>query len=65
MLLNNGVVLSDTPVMSEKTKNYLSQFWKLPSKEEVDKEREKYYVTEYKGSWDSLRDKVTEHETSI
>ena len=65
MLLNNGMIIENVPVMSEKTRQYLSQFWKLPSKEEVEKEKEKYYVSEYKGEWHKWRDGAVEKESSI
>jgi len=65
MLLNNGTIISNAPVMSEKTRQYLSQFWKLPSKEEVEKEKEKYYVSEYKGEWKKEKEVVVENEIII
>jgi hypothetical protein len=64
MLLNNGIVIDNAPVMSEKTRQHLSQFWNFPSKEEVEKEKDKYYVIDYKREW-QRRDVVVEHETSI
>ena len=65
MLLNNGTVINNAPTMSEKTRQYLSQFWKLPSKEEVEKEKEKYYVSEYKGEWKKEKEAVIENEITI
>jgi hypothetical protein len=46
MLLNNGVIINNAPDISEKTRQHLNQFWSFPSKEEVDKEKEKYYVND-------------------
>lgn len=65
MLLNNGMVIENVPVMSEKTRQYLSQFWKFPSKEAVEKEKEKYYVSEYKGEWKREKETVVEQEIII
>ncbi|MFZ2225855.1 MAG: hypothetical protein WA064_04575 [Candidatus Moraniibacteriota bacterium] len=65
MLLNNGTVINNAPIMSEKNRQYLSQFWKLPSKEEVEKEKEKYYVSEYKGEWKKEKETVIENEITI
>jgi hypothetical protein len=48
MILNNGTVIENAPNMSEKTRKHLSQFWNFPSKEEVEKKKEKYYVSDYK-----------------
>ena len=51
MLLNNGMTISDAPNMSEKTRKYLNQFWSFPSKKDVEEEKEKYYVTDYRREW--------------
>ena len=53
MLLNNGTVINDAPIMSEKTREYLNRFWKFPSKKETDKEKDKYYTIDYKRIWQS------------
>ena len=65
MLLNDGKIISNAPDMSEKTRQYLSQFWSFPSKEEVEKEKEKYYVSEYKGEWKKEKETVIENEINI
>ncbi|MEI6588150.1 MAG: hypothetical protein WCO05_04350 [Candidatus Moraniibacteriota bacterium] len=48
MLLNNGKIISNAPDMSEKVRKQLSSLWRFPSKEDVEKEKEKYYVFDYK-----------------
>ena len=48
MILNNGTVIGNAPIMSEKTREYLNQFWHFPSNEEAEKEKEKYYTFDYK-----------------
>ena len=65
MLLNNGTVIENAPAVSEKTRKYLNQFWKLPSKEEVEKKKEQYYVSEYKGRWKKEKEVVVEQEITI
>jgi hypothetical protein len=34
--------------MSEEVRKQLSSLWHFPSKEEVEKEKEKYYIFDYK-----------------
>ncbi|MFZ2225944.1 MAG: hypothetical protein WA064_05025 [Candidatus Moraniibacteriota bacterium] len=65
MLLNNGVVINGAPVMSERARKYLSQFWSFPSKEEIEKEKEKYYVFDYKGEWTNKREENVNDELEI
>ena len=65
LILNNGTIINDAPVMSEKTRNYLSQFWKLPTQEEIQKEREKCYISEYKGAWKKEKETIVEREIDI
>ena len=48
MRLNNGNIIKNAPKMSEKTRQYLNQFWYFPSNEEVEKEKEKYYIFDHK-----------------
>jgi hypothetical protein len=48
MILNNGMVVGNAPMMSEKTRQYLSNLWHFPSKAEAEKEKEKYYSFEYR-----------------
>lgn len=61
MILNTGVIVGNTPMMSEKTRHYLSQFWHFPSKEDAEKEKEKYYLFDYKREI-HRRDDQTESE---
>lgn len=61
MILNNGVVVGNAPIMSEKTRKYLSNLWCFPSKEEAEKEKEKYYLFDYKREI-HRRDDQTESE---
>ncbi|MEI6587646.1 MAG: hypothetical protein WCO05_01715 [Candidatus Moraniibacteriota bacterium] len=61
MILNNGMVIGDAPIMSEKTRQYLRQFWHFPSREEAEKEKEKYYLFDCKREA-HRRDDQTEHE---
>lgn len=53
--------MGNTPMMSEKTRHYLSQFWHFPSKEDAEKEKEKYYLFDYKREI-HRRDDQTESE---
>jgi type VI protein secretion system component VasK len=64
LLLSNGTVINNTPDMSDKTRKYLNQFWSFPSKKEVEKEKEKYYVTDYKREW-QRKIEVTECDITI
>ncbi|MFZ3061976.1 MAG: hypothetical protein WA069_05515 [Candidatus Moraniibacteriota bacterium] len=50
--------------MSDKTRKYLNQFWSFPSKKEIEKEKEKYYVTDYKREW-QRKIEVTECDITI
>ncbi|MFZ2626786.1 MAG: hypothetical protein WAX81_03805 [Candidatus Moraniibacteriota bacterium] len=65
MLLNNGTVINNAPIMSEKTRKYLNQFWRFPSKEETEKEKEKYYIVECDKRWQKENDLVVEHDICI
>ena len=65
MLLNNGMVINNVPLMSEKARRYLSQFWRFPSKEEVEREKEKYYVSDFKGEWTRKKEALSEIEQEI
>ncbi|MFZ2188392.1 MAG: hypothetical protein WAV73_02395 [Candidatus Moraniibacteriota bacterium] len=64
LLLNNGLVINNAPDMSDKTRKYLNQFWSFPSKKEIEKEKEKYYVTDYKREW-QRKIEVTECDITI
>jgi hypothetical protein len=64
MLLNNGSVIANAPDMTEKVREYLNQFWHFPSKEEMEKEKEKYYVVDCKREFLRRKD-IIEHEISI
>ncbi len=65
MFLNNGTVINNAPIMSEKTRKYLNQFWRFPSKEETEKEKEKYYIVECDKKWQKGNDLVVEHDICI
>jgi hypothetical protein len=64
MLLIDGTMINDAPKMSDKTRKYLNQFWKFPSREESEKVKEKYYIVDYKREC-QRKDDVIEHETDI
>ena len=64
LLLNNGLVINNAPDMSDKTRKYLNQFWSFPSKKEVEKEKDKHYVTDYKREW-QRKNEVTECDITI
>ncbi|MFA5961463.1 MAG: hypothetical protein WC848_02155 [Parcubacteria group bacterium] len=51
MRLNNGTIIDNAPDMSDKSRKQLSGLWTFPSKAETDKEKEKYYVIDYKREW--------------
>ncbi len=65
MLLNNGSVINNAPIMSEKTRKYLNQFWRFPSKEETEKEKEKYYIVECSKKSQTTDEFVVEHDICI
>ena len=64
MLLNNGRIISNAPDMSEKVRKQLSSLWHFPSKEETDREKEKYYVVDCKREY-LRRNDIAEHEITI
>jgi hypothetical protein len=51
MRLNNGTIIENAPDMSDKIRKQLSGLWTFPDKKETDKEKEKYYVIDYKREW--------------
>ncbi|MEI6587654.1 MAG: hypothetical protein WCO05_01765 [Candidatus Moraniibacteriota bacterium] len=51
MRLNNGTVIGNAPDMSNKIRKQLSGLWTFPSKEEIEREKEKYYVIDHKREW--------------
>jgi hypothetical protein len=62
LLLNNGVVIGDAPLMSEKTRDYIKQYWKFPKKEDLERIRRKYYSRDCKRYW---QEKVNIDESEI
>jgi hypothetical protein len=51
MLLNNGQVINDSPLVSEKTRMYINKFWKMSDQKKINQEKEKYYTQDYQRDW--------------
>jgi hypothetical protein len=63
MILNSSQILYDSPILSEKTRKYLEKFWKFSKKEDLERQKEKYYVHDYQRDWQADVAKNKEVET--
>lgn len=52
ILKPNGKVIKEYEEVDQTTTDYLERFWKLPKKEEVEKEREKLHIIDKAWSLD-------------
>jgi hypothetical protein len=67
MILNNGQIIYAAPLVSEKTRKQLEKFWRFPKKEDVTKQKEKYYEHDYQRDWqaNSLSKKKIESQSIV
>ncbi len=65
MILNNGKIIGNGIDAPEKTMKYIRKFWDLPTKKELEKEKDKYYTVDCKREWQKMNKVDENNEITI